>query len=73
MLVQRYRTDLNDTVASFVVPTGMTANRLMVEVHYCDPYNLTLNASTPNLIEWAMYATDPSKTVSGENEAWADG
>jgi len=51
----------------------MTANRLMVEVHYCDPYNLTLNASTPNLIEWAMYATDPSKTVSGENEAWADG
>jgi endoglucanase len=44
----------------------------MVEVHYYDPYNFTLNENT-TLIQWGKNATDPSKTETWANEAYADG
>ena len=72
LLVQGYRTDINATVASFVIPTDVVPNRLIIEDHYYDPYNFTLN-STSNIIEWGMYATDPSRTETWANESWADG
>jgi len=44
----------------------------MVEVHYYDPYDFTINSNS-SIIEWGMYAKDPSKTEPWANEAWADG
>lgn len=72
LLVQGYRTDINATLASFVVPTDITPNRLMVEVHYYDPYNFTINSNS-TIYEWGMYAKDPKYTETWANEAYADG
>ncbi len=72
LLVQGYRTDINCTVKYFVIPQDVVPNRLMVEVHYYDPYNFTLNEDD-KIIQWGKYATDASRTETWANESWADG
>jgi hypothetical protein len=56
----------------FAIPNDVTGNRLMVEVHYYDPYNFTLNSSS-NITQWGKNATVPSKTETWANESYADG
>jgi endoglucanase len=71
LAVQGYATNIDNTVDYFVVPADVNPNRLMVEVHYYDPYDFTLNGK-PNIIEWGKYATAPSETETWANEAYAD-
>ncbi|MEJ2052794.1 MAG: cellulase family glycosylhydrolase [Calditrichaceae bacterium] len=71
LVVQGFNTNINFTVSYFQIPKDVTENRLMVEVHYYDPYNFTLNTES-NITQWGKYATDPSKTETWANESWAD-
>jgi endoglucanase len=71
LVVQGYRTDINATVGYFAVPTDVTENRLMVEVHYYDPYDFTLNTSS-SITQWGRNATDPNRTEPWANESYAD-
>ena len=71
LVVQGYRTDINLTVQYFEAPADSTIDRLLVEVHYYDPYNFTLN-SDDRITQWGKYATNPSKTETWANESWAD-
>jgi endoglucanase len=72
LLVQGFNTNIDYTVSFFSKPVDVTPNRLMVEVHYYDPSDFTINASS-NITEWGKNATDPSKTETWANESWADG
>ena len=45
--------------------------RLMVEVHYYDPYSFTLNENS-SITQWGKDATNPLKTETWANEAYAD-
>jgi endoglucanase len=72
LLVQGFNTNIDYTVNYFAAPTDVTENRLIVEVHYYDPYDFTLN-SNDKITQWGMYATDPSKTETWANESYADG
>ena len=72
LVVQGFNTNIDHTVNFFKVPVDVIANRLMVEVHYYDPYNFTLNENT-TITQWGKNATDPSKTETWANEAYADG
>lgn len=71
LVVQGFNTNIDHTVNFFKTPADPTPNRMMVEVHYYDPYNFTLN-ETPTIVQWGKNATDPSKTETWANEAWAD-
>lgn len=71
LVVQGYVTNIDYTVSFFSAPVDATPNRLMVEVHYYDPYDFTLNPND-KITQWGMYATVPSKTETWANEAWAD-
>jgi endoglucanase len=71
LVVQGYRTDINATVGYFVVPTDVTENRLMVEVHYYDPYNFTINTGNGFTTQWGNNAT--IKTDTWANESYANG
>lgn len=71
LAVQGYNTNIDNTVRFFEAPVDPVENRLIVEVHYYDPYNFTLN-SDDKITQWGMYATDPSKTETWANEPWAD-
>jgi endoglucanase len=72
LVVQGYVTNIDYTVSSFAAPSDVTDNRLMVEVHYYDPYNFTLNTDNDNIIQWGKYATNPARTETWANESYAD-
>ena len=71
LAVQGFNTNINYTVSYFAMPTDVIANRLMVEVHYYDPYNFTLNQNS-SITQWGKNATVPSKTETWANESYAD-
>jgi endoglucanase len=58
-------------VQGFIIPTDVTQSRLIVEVHYYDPYNFTINTGTGYTTQWGNNAT--IKTDTWANESWADG
>jgi endoglucanase len=72
LVVQGYNTNIDWTVSYAVVPTDTVASRLMMEVHYYDPYDFTLNASSA-IWQWGATATDPNATETWANEAYVDG
>lgn len=71
LVVQGYLTNIGYTVNSAVLPDDTAIDRLLMEVHYYDPYNFTLNASS-SITQWGCIATDPNAAESWANEAWAD-
>ena len=73
LVVQGYNTNIDHTVACNAhLPADTTPGKLMMEVHYYDPYDFTLN--TKNKIwQWGAKATDASATQAWANEAYTDG
>lgn len=69
LIVQGYKTNIDITVDSFVVPSDSMANRLFVEVHSYDPYKFTLDAGPT--YTWGSGSTDPDGKWA--TEAWVDG
>lgn len=43
LIVNGYNADIDYTVSSFTKPSDTSTNRLMLSVHYYDPYDFTLN------------------------------
>ncbi len=72
LVVQGYNTNIDYTVANAVVPADTVQSRLMMEVHYYDPYNFTINDKS-HIWQWGAIATDPKATETWANEAYADG
>ncbi len=58
-----------DNHRSASVPSG--EKRLMISVHYYDPYEFTLNTNSP-ITQWGAIATDPSKSVDWCQEDYMD-
>lgn len=71
LVVQGFNTNIDYTVRFFEIPDDAVEDRLMVEVHYYDPYNFTLNANS-RITQWGKNATDPSRTETWADESWAD-
>lgn len=72
LLAQGFNTNIDYTFNYFAIPTDAVQNRLMIEVHYYDPYDFTINTGS-SITQWGMYATDPAKTETWANETYADG
>ena len=62
--VPGYCTNPELTISSFILPTDKVRNRLMVAVHFYDPYEYTLNATYS---EWG-HSGAVGKKVSGGDE-----
>ncbi|MBD8488873.1 cellulase family glycosylhydrolase [Echinicola sp. CAU 1574] len=71
LVVQGYNTNIDHTVNFLEIPEDNTTDRLMVEVHYYDPYEFALDENSM-ISQWGPNATDPSLTASWGNEAHAD-
>jgi endoglucanase len=71
LVVQGFNTNIDHTVAFAVTPTDTATNRLMMEVHYYDPFNFTLNDKS-TIWQWGAGATDPKATETWANEAYTD-
>lgn len=66
LTVQGFNTNINHTVNFAQMPDDVTADRMLMEVHFYDPYNFSLNAES-TITQWGANATDPNLT-----ETWAD-
>jgi endoglucanase len=72
LAVQGFNTNIDHTVNYFAIPADVTPGRLMVEVHYYDPYNFALNSGS-TITQWGSYSTVPGSTETWANESYADG
>lgn len=72
LIVQGYNTNIDHTYNFFAVPIDSAANRLMLEVHYYDPFNFTLNTANDNIWQWGSIATSPPNTETWANEGYVD-
>ena len=66
LVVQGFNTNIDFTVAATTMPADPVPDRLMMEVHYYDPYDFTLNAASV-IWQWGASASDAKAT-----EPWAD-
>ena len=48
LIVSGYNANINNTIESFVKPNDTSTDRLMLSVHYYDPYDFTLNENGTN-------------------------
>jgi endoglucanase len=72
LIVQGFNTNIDHTVNFVEMPADTVADRLMMEVHYYDPYNFTLNTNS-NITQWGSIATDQNAVEDWANESWVDG
>lgn len=71
LAVQGFNTNIDHTVNFAKIPQDTTANRLLMEVHFYDPFNFTL-AEANTITQWGANAADPSRTEAWANEAQVD-
>jgi endoglucanase len=71
LIVQGYNTSIEHTVARAVVPKDTVPERLMMEVHYYDPYDFALNGDS-KIWQWGANAKDPAATQTWANEPWVE-
>ncbi len=66
LVVQTYNTNMWHGLHYFTLPTDTIANRLIVETHYYDPYDYTLNPSGSCLYWGAPYPSQSACTWAQE-------
>jgi endoglucanase len=72
LVVQSYNTNIDHAVlCNLKMPGDTIAGRLMMEVHYYDPYNFTLNDKS-QIWQWGKNAKQASATETWANESYAD-
>lgn len=72
LVVQIFNTNIDHGVRFFKMPEDNTEDRLMVEVHYYDPYEFALQENEA-ITQWGKEAADPVKRASWGGESHADG
>jgi len=73
LVVQGYNTNINQCVAYLKIPTDPAKNRLMVEIHFYDPYEFTISENHAAITQWGATATDAAKKATWGDEAYVDG
>lgn len=71
LVVQGFNTNIGHAVSFLKIPSDVTANRMMVEVHFYDPYDFTLKEQS-TITQWGATATDASKVAGWGNESNVD-
>jgi endoglucanase len=72
LIVQAYNTNIDYALESNAeLPKDTATGRLMMEVHYYDPYDFTINERS-SVWQWGSKATDPAATETWANEAYVD-
>jgi len=72
LVVQLYATNIDwgpEICNEGNLPTDTISNRLMVEMHWYDPFDFTINDQNLNIWQWGALATDLSAVETWANEA----
>jgi endoglucanase len=71
LVVQGYNTNIDHTLKHAVLPKDTITDRLMMEVHYYDPYDFALNGDS-KIWQWGAIAKDPAATQTWADEPWVE-
>lgn len=71
LVVQTFNTNIDHGINFFEMPEDPTEDRLMVEVHFYDPYEFALREDD-GVSQWGKNATDASKKANWGDEAHVD-
>ncbi|MDO3382177.1 glycoside hydrolase family 5 protein [Gilvimarinus algae] len=71
VVVQGFNTNIDHTLNFFEMPEDPADDKLLVEVHYYDPYNFTLNPDS-QVTQWGDRAEDASLSEPWANETHVD-
>lgn len=71
LVVQTFNTNIDFGISFFEMPEDLTEDRLMVEVHFYDPYEFALREED-EVSQWGKDATDATKKASWGDEAHVD-
>jgi endoglucanase len=71
LVVQAFNTNIDHAVAFASLPRDAASNRLMMEVHYYDPYDFTINPKG-TAWQWGASANTPDAVQPWANEAHVD-
>lgn len=71
LIVQGYNTNIGHTNAYMTMPSDPTSNRIMAEVHFYDPFDFTLDATSTKYYWGAEFAGLGNTSTWGQ-EAWVD-
>lgn len=71
LIVQAYNTNIDYAVNSLKMPSDATANRLMSEVHFYDPYDFALQEDGDYKTQWGKTFAGGDISSWGQ-EAWVD-
>jgi len=72
LVVQSWGTNIDDSLVCYpTMPADTVSNKLMMEVHYYDPFNFTINGDS-NIWQWGSIIKDPAAGESWANEAYTD-
>jgi endoglucanase len=71
LVVQGYNTNIGHTNTHMTMPADPTPNRLMAEVHFYDPFDFTLDATSTKYYWGAEFAGLGNTSTWGQ-EAWVD-
>jgi len=73
LVVQGFNTNIDHSVRFFQLPTDSVDDRLLLEVHYYDPYQFTIDSNPGSYAtQWGARATDSEETAGWGDESWAD-
>lgn len=71
LVVQSFSTNIGHAIKFSTVPRDTLPGRLLMEVHYYDPYNFTINGNS-KVWQWGKRATDRAATDPWADEPWVD-
>lgn len=71
LVVQGYVTNIDNTLKYFKVPIDPAENRLMVEVHFYDPYDFTLQEGSGYKTQWGKPFAGGNVSTWGQ-ESWVN-
>jgi len=71
LVVQAYNTNIQYAMSYLNLPEDATANRLMVEVHFYDPWDFAGDETSDKYLWGKDYAGNPHTSTWGQ-EAWVD-
>lgn len=71
LVVQAYNTNIDWAVTKFTMPTDVIAKRLMLEVHFYDPYEFALDEKSDKYLWGKDFKGSPNTPTWGQ-EDWVD-
>jgi len=71
LVVQSFSTNIDNAIKFSTVPRDSVPGRLLMEVHYYDPYNFTINGKS-TVWQWGRRATDRAASDPWADEPWVD-